>query len=162
MPLARWSTPSAEVTERIALRLSAGAPANSGLVLWERDNRRVLLHLATLVVSVRDGWLLANLAVETEPTGRRLLQFVCFLGSDGEGDGTQAGATIHTDTREGAQLAQLWGDDLLRAIWDGVLDIVEGSLHVAERRHPGVPLSVLGFCCSVDQLHVDILAGEAA
>jgi hypothetical protein len=160
MPLARWSTASAEVAERIQLRLRAGAPADARVVLWERDGRRVLLHLFTLRVSIKDGWLLADLGLQTEPTGRRLLQFVFFLGTDGEGDGTQAGGTIHTDSREGAELAQAWGDDLQRVIWDGVLDVVEGSLNVAERRHPGLPLSVLGFSCSDDQLHVDIHAGE--
>lgn len=162
MPLARWSTDSAEIVERMAFRLRAKAPVNSRLLIWERHGRRVLLHLTSLRVSIRIGWLLANLLVETEPTGRRLLQFVFYLGSDGDSDGTRAGATIHTDSREGAQLVQLWGEDLQRAVWDGVLDIVEGSLHLAESRHRGLPLSLLGFSCSGNQLHVDIQAGEGA
>jgi hypothetical protein len=158
MTIARWSTASEEITERIAFRLRAGASATTRQVLWERDDRRLLLQLSSLLVSIKDGWLLVNLSVQTEPTGPRLLQFVFFLGSDGEGDGTQAGGTIHTDSREGAQLAQLWGDDLQRAIWDGVLDIVEGSLTLAERSHPGLPLDLLGFSCSAGQLNVDIQA----
>ena len=162
MPLARWSTPSAEIAERIGVRLRAGAPPTARLVLWESEGRRVLLHLSTLRIAIKEGWLLVDLAVETEPTGRRRLQFVFFLGADGDGDGTQAGATTHADSREGAQLAHSWGEDLQRVMWEGVLDIIEGSLVLAERRHGATPLGILGFSCSADQLHVDILTGDHA
>ncbi|MBI1352984.1 MAG: hypothetical protein GC160_01475 [Acidobacteria bacterium] len=162
MAVARWSTPSAELTQRLAFRLRAGAPSNARSALWQRDGQLLLVHLTTLRVSVKDGWLLADLFVETEPTGRRLLQFVFFLGSDGEGDGSQAGATIHTDSREAAQLAQLWGSELQRVLWDGVLDVLEGCLALAERRLPGRSLNILGFSCGSDQLHVDIEAEGGA
>jgi hypothetical protein len=161
MTLARWSIPSPEITQRVRFRLLAGAAAASRAVLWERDGRRVLLHVSSLRAVMRDGWLLVNLTLQTEPTGPRTLQFVFFLGSDGEGDGTQAGATIHCDSREAAQLAQLWGDDLQRTIWDGVLDVIEGTVVLAERHHRGRSLAVLGFSSSADQLHVDILATES-
>lgn len=160
MPLARWSTQSAEIAERILYRLRGGTAAAPRLLLWQQGERRLLLHLNTLRVSVKDGWLMVNLTVETEPTGRRVLQFVFFLGTEGEGDGTSAGGTIHTDSREGAQIAQPWGDDLRRAIWDGVLDIIEGSITHAERRADRQSLRVVGFSCSDDQLHVDILTGD--
>jgi hypothetical protein len=159
LPVTRWSTSSAEVTERIALRLGSGSAGRSRLILWEAPDGRILLHLSTLRVAIREGWLLANLEVETQPTGRRRLQFVFFVGSDGEGDGMQAGSTIHADSPEGAQLAQFWGERLQRAIWDGVLDVLEGSLGVAERRHRGAPLRLLGFSSSAGELHADIAAG---
>jgi hypothetical protein len=160
MPLARWSTESSELGERIQFRLRGGSTAAPRVLLWEHGGRQLLLHLATLRVSIKEGWLLVDLGVETEPTGRRVLQFVFFLGADGRGEGTSAGGTIHTDSREGAQLAQLWGAELRRAIWDGVLDIIEGSISHAERGAGRERLTVVGFSCSDDQLHVDILSGD--
>jgi hypothetical protein len=33
---------------------------------------------------------------------------------------------------------------------------------LAEQRHPGLPLDLLGFTCSDGRLHVDIQAGAGA
>jgi hypothetical protein len=162
MSLIRWSTDLAEVADRVGVRLRAGSSARSNQVVWESRGRRALLHLSTLRLVVKDGWLLVNLSVETEPTGARLLQFIFFLGQDGEGDGTDAGATVHVDSLEGAQLAELWGEQLERVIWDGVLDVIEGSLAFADvhQGSRGLPLSLLGYTCSGGRLHVDLQAGE--
>ena len=54
MPLARWSTTAAEITERVAFHLHGGAPPTARVVLWEQQNRRVLLHLSSLRLA-RDG-----------------------------------------------------------------------------------------------------------
>ena len=159
MSVLRWSTPVDEIADRIGARLRAGTRGTPRVVAWERDGRRLLLLLYTLRVSVRDGWLLVDLTVQTEPTGPRVLQLVFFLGADGDGDGTHAGGTIHAEAREGAQLADVWGDDLQRVVWDGVLDIVEGSVELSAQRTRGAPQNLLGFSCSDGLLHVDVQAG---
>ena len=160
MRVVRWSSPAREVAERIGVRLRSGTRGTPRAVIWERDGRRLVLHLSTLAVELRDGWLLVDLLVQAGETGRQRLQFVFYLGEDGDGDGARAGGTIHTTRVDATRIADFWGEGLQRVVWDGVLDVIEGSVELSEERARGAPVSLLGFSSTDGFLHVDTTADD--
>jgi hypothetical protein len=87
------------------------------------------------------------------------LQFVFFLGKKREGDGTQAGATINATTAQAAQLAEQWGAQVQRVLWDAVLDAIEAAVHRAGERKPKTELTLRGFHCTNEALNVEVLTG---
>src|SRR5437016_10994840 len=110
----------------MAERLRGGS--QSAQVVWQSPTQRVLVHTESLVVRSLDGWLVANLDLETDQTKRRTIQFVFYLGRKNESDGVQAACTINAPSPEAAALADAWGRDLQRVLWDAVLDGVEACL----------------------------------
>jgi hypothetical protein len=146
-----------DLGQRMRFRLGGGSSAPS--VVWQRKGQRVLLHLDSLNVRALDGWLLCSLDLDTDATQRQSLQFVFFLGTDGEGDGLTAAGTLNLATVTAAQLAELWGADVQRLLWDAVLDGLEAALALARQQHPTDPIVLEGFTCGPDELRVHVLAG---
>jgi hypothetical protein len=137
-----------------------GDPPNpSTRVVWQREASSVMVNTDTLQVRLLDGWLLCELMLETDQTGRQLLQFVYFLGKEGEGDSVQAASTINAPTPGAAQIAAGWGQEVQRVIWDAVLDVLEVMVYHAESVTKGERLTVGGFHCNTDAIFVDVLAG---
>lgn len=160
MPAFRLSIPAADLTRRLKERLRGDPPNASQKIVWQRDADSVLVHADSLVARLLDGWLLCNLNLETNQTGVQTLQFVYFVGKDGEGAGLQASCTINAPTPGGAQIAAAWGADLQRVLWDAVLDAIELTVYHAETVSKGAALTVGGFHCKPEALFVDILAGS--
>ncbi len=146
-----------EVARRLRDRLRGGN--RGGPVVWQQEGDRVLLFADQLTARSVGGWLVCNLDAQADETGRQTLQFLYYLGKRGEGDGVKAAATISVATTPQAQLADRWGRDIQRVLWDGVLDVVEAA--VAEGRGPQVqPVQITGFHVDAAAVHVDILAGR--
>ena len=160
MSALKLSVSSDNLAARIRQLLRGTAPDTAANVVWQQDGQQVLILLDTLQMRSLDGWLLCDLAVRTDQTGQCTLQFVFFLGKQEEGDGAQAATTINAPTLRAAQVADRWGADIQRVLWDAVLDVIEASVDHAAQRKPGQPLMLAGFHCDSGAIHVDLLVGE--
>lgn len=147
----------AEVGRRMRERLRGEATGTE--IVWQKDRQRLLIYTASLIVRSLEGWLLVNLEVETEQTKRQLLQFVFFIGKRGESDGMKAACTINPASAKGALLAEAWGRDLQRVLWDAVLDALESSLDQVSRTKES-SMTLAGFHCDEKAIHVSVVAGE--
>jgi hypothetical protein len=158
----RISISAPELAGRMRERLrGAGVGRPLPQVAWRRDQQQVLLHLDSLVLRALDGWLVAGLDMQTDPTGRQTLQLIYHLGKDNQGDGLAAAATINTATVAAAQLAERWGADLHRVLWDAILDTLEAAIYHAGQQRPGQALTLQGYGCTNDQMFVDVLTGAS-
>lgn len=152
------SIPTTELSKRMKHRLSGSATMPK--VVWQEGGQRVLIHLDSLIVRSVDGWLLCHLELETDPTKRQKLQFVYFVGRSSEGGGINAGSTINAATVPASQLADKWGADVQRVLWDAVLDGIEGAIAHAKTQATGQKIRLAGFTCVPNELHVNVLAGD--
>lgn len=150
------SVASADIARRCLQRLGGGA---TGSILWQVEERQLLVHTGSLAARALDGWLLINLDVETDQTGRRTLQFVFYLGKRADRDSVSAACTINAPTKEAGQLADGWGRDLQRVLWDGVLDAVESCLTTVSVSVPSQPLTLQNFFAEGQSLIVTVVAG---
>lgn len=159
MNVSTFSIAADDLRERILFRLAGNQGGRHKAVLWRSRGGSVLVQLSRLQLQLKHGWLLCDLPLSTTATQRQNLQLVYRIGEDGDADGVAAACTVHTSSDPAARLAARWGRDLQRVVWDGVLDLIEGSLNHATRLHPGQPLRVIGFTCSPDGLQVDLGIG---
>lgn len=150
------SIPSQALQVRMMQRLRGGAPSAS--VVWSRAAHNVLVHAESLALRTLDGWLLVSLDLETDQTGRTTLQFVFHPGRKNNRN-TLASCAINAATPEAAQLADGWGRDLQRVLWDAVLDGIEACLATVQRQAGEQPLMLAGFFTLPDLLVVNVLAG---
>jgi hypothetical protein len=130
-------------------------------VLWQQGSSRVRLHLDSFQSRLLPGWLICNLDLEADETGRQTLQFIFFLGRRGDGDGLNAGVAINTVNPQALKLAEAWGAAVQRVLWDGVLDAVEAALARAAVQKPGASLTLLGFRATDDAFETDIQVGAS-
>jgi hypothetical protein len=151
-----------DLARRMRDRLRGAAPATARSVIWQdAAGQRVLIHHTTLAVRLVDGWLLCDLDVETDQTGRQRLQFVFFAGRPGDDAGPQAGGTINAPALTAARLAGAWGAELQRVLWDGVLDAIEACVHRADEQHrQREPITLSGFHVRDDVFGVSVLVGR--
>ena len=155
------SISAADLAARMKQRLSALAPTPAARIVWEDAGQRVLLHLDSLRARVVDGWLLCQLDLETDQTQRQPLQFVYHLGVASEGGGVQAAGTINAASVPASQLADRWGAQVQRVLWDAVLDGIETSIRHVKEQQPGQRVQLLGFTGGTNLLNVKVLAGNA-
>ena len=146
-----------EVGRRMMLRLCGGKETR--VIIWEKERNQLLLHCASLVVRSLPGWLLVNLEVESDQTQPQLLQFVFYLGKREQSSGTRAACTINSKTALGAQLAESWGRDLQRVLWDAVLDAIEASVVQAAQQFARA-VTLGGFFSDKETIHIKLIAGE--
>jgi hypothetical protein len=152
------SIASAELGRRASVGLRGGAATAD--VVWQNQTRRVLLHTSSVAVRFVEGWLLVNLDLETDQTKRATLQFVFYLGKRAEGSGTAAACTVNAPTPEAAALADAWGRDIQRVLWDSVLDGIEACVaRVAAQMGTSQPVTLGGFFTDEKSLIVSVLAG---
>ena len=102
-------------------------------------------------------WSLWELS--TQQTGRQTLELVYRLGTRQRGGGTGAAVKINAASREALMLAELWGADLQRVVWDAVLDSIEAAVQHAKGRTPGEPVLLRGFHASRDSFTVEVAVG---
>lgn len=153
------SVAATEVAERMRDRLRGSASKSSRVVWQKADGQRLLLHLdSTFQVKFLDGWAVCQLDGQTDQTGRQTLQFVFFLGKANEGDGVQAAASVNAPAEGAAQIAAVWGPDLVRVLWDALLDAVEASVSHASEAAKGRQLTLKGFACAGDGFSTEVLA----
>lgn len=152
------SLSTAQLAARMRDRLDGGANGAAS-VIWTKNNQRLHLRLDSFKARTVDGWLLAQVDAETDQTGRETLQFVFFLGRKDDGDGTSAATTINAATVQGAQIAELWGRDLQRVLWDAVLDTIDLSLARAASQAGNQPVTLAGFFVDATSITVNVIAG---
>ena len=151
------SIATSDIARHCTERLRNGATSPD--VVWQTGTRRILLRPGTLVVRSLEGWLLINLDVESDSTGRATLQFVFSMGKRDSGNGVQAACTINAPTPQAAQLADAWGRDLQRVLWDAVLDGVEACVARAAAQTKTPPVTLAGFFTDAQSVIVTVLAG---
>jgi hypothetical protein len=151
------SIATADLRARMATRLRGGAATPK--VVWQNQTRRVLVHTDSIAVRSLDGWLLVNLDLETDQTKKRTLQFVFYMGKREEGDSVHAACTINAPTPEAAQLADGWGRDLQRVLWDAVLDSVEACVARVAAQVGTQAVTLGGFFSNAQSIVVSVLAG---
>lgn len=159
MESARLTIGREDLLTRIRQRLM-GVNNTGRLVVWHSGSNRVLINGGTLQARLLRGWLLVSVDLQTDQTGRATLEFVYFLGAPGEADGNSAASKINAATRQASQLAEIFGDDLQRVIWDAVLDAIEAAIRAVANKYRNQPLTLRGFQADPEGLLVDVLAGE--
>jgi hypothetical protein len=162
MVVLRHSVAAEVIEERVRARLDGPDPQRVPAVAWAEGTDAIVIHLPSVKLRIRKGWLLCNVEANAPGGPRALLQMVYFLGRDGQSDDTVAASTIHAAGATSSALADQWGVQLQRVIWDGVLDALEGVLAQLGRQHPGKALDLIGFSGSNDSLDVDVEVKGAA
>lgn len=145
------SVPLSEVQAAIRDRVLG---AEHEAVVWSREGSELVVYPHSLGLRATGGFLVAELQVEAAETGPSQVRLVFFLGTAAAGAGRAAAVTHDAATPE--LLVDAWGEALRLAVWEGLLDVVEGVVVVASRM-AGVPLRVLGFSGAED--HVQIAVG---
>lgn len=153
----KLSTATAEIGARMRERLR-GPATGAANVVWQQEGRQVLIFTESLVVRCVDGWIICSLDVQSDQTGRQTLEFVFCLGTPDRGRGVQAASTVNAASLPAAQVADYWGADLQRVLWDAVVDVVEASVTHAHRVERGKEIVLGGFHCDGDAVHVDVAA----
>jgi hypothetical protein len=155
----KLSVTAGELGLRLRERLRGNAVATATKVTWQRpDGQRLLIELASVKVRLLDGWLLCELAAQTDQTGRAILQFVFFVGRPKEADDIKASSTINAATPAATQIAAVWGQDLQRVIWDVVLDVLEACVWQVSQQQAGKAITIQGFHCTPDLFHAEVIA----
>lgn len=155
----------ADVETRIRQRL-LGVQTTARQVVWRIGDQSVLIRREAVRVRLLRGWLLVALELQTDQTGRCVLELVYHLGAARTGQqsgpvatgGLGAAVKINAATLQATQLAEIWGADLQRVVWDAVLDAIELALQRAKRTNDE-PAVVRGFHVGPDALTVDVLTG---
>ena len=148
-----------DIASRMRQRLHALGDFDAREVVWQEGTARLLLHTHALQVRALEGWLVGNLDVQTDEAGRATLQFIFFLGDEREA-GPHGSATINAATREAAQIADRWGRDLLRVLWEAVLDGIEASIETTSIQFGGRRVAVAGLFSTRKAFFVDLVAGD--
>ena len=160
MPALNVSLSADQLTKRMQDRLRGLSATPANTILWQQQSNRVLIFVDSLHTRLLTGWLLANLDLQSDETGRQTLQFVFYLGAPGEGDGLHAGATVNASTAQASKLAEVWGVSIQRVLWDAVLDALEAFIGQAAAQNPGQAVAIQGFQASPSGLAAVLLAGD--
>jgi len=118
-----------EVERAIAARLSGSS--GSERVVWAQEGSELLVHVDSLRAQLTGGYLVTSFTVECVETGRHDARVLLFLGQADSSDGLAAGAGLDPDLD--ARIVSTWGEALVHAAWEGVLDVVEAAIAVASQ-----------------------------
>lgn len=155
MTVIRHSVAPTTIEALVRVRLAGGARTAPAAITWGERDEALILYLTSVKLRIRNGWLLCN--VDASPPGgvRTTLQLLYFLGRAAQGDDTAAASTIHAPGT-GTALADAWGLQLQRVVWDGVLDALEGVLATVAHQNAGKQLELIGYSGSDNGLDVDV------
>lgn len=126
---------------------------NHGAVVWSRAGSELYVDPHAVRLRATAGFLVAELGVESVETGPLVARLVVYLGTGDAGSG-RAVAVTH-DAGTPTILVDAWGDALRAAVWEGVLDVVEGAA-VAASDVAGAPLAVLGVLGGEDTIRIAV------
>jgi hypothetical protein len=101
-------------------------------VLWHQGENWVVIFIDSVKARLLDGWMVCNVDLQSDATGRQTLQVVFLLGKPGDVSGPNAASTINAVSLQAAQFANQWGEELQRVLWDAVLDGIEAALFQLE------------------------------
>ncbi|MDA4107836.1 hypothetical protein [Mycolicibacterium holsaticum] len=150
---------AADVESRIRQRL-IGVGNTARHVVWQTGDHAVLLRSDRVRARLLEGWLMVSIELQTDQTGRRQLELVYRLGAPESGRGTGAAVKINAATPQALALAEVWGADLQRVVWDAVLDAVEAAVSAVRRREPRQPLVLRGFHAGREGFTVEVASGS--
>jgi hypothetical protein len=160
MPAVNVSLSGDQLQKRMQDRLRGLNPAAPNAILWQQKTSRVLLFIDSLRARLLPGWLVCDVDMQSDATGRQTLQFVFYLGAPGQGDGLQASATINAANPQASQLAEVWGQTAQRVLWDAVLDGLEAFVSQVAAKYPGQAVALQGFQASANALSAVLMAGD--
>jgi hypothetical protein len=149
---------AADVESRIRQRL-IGVGNTARHVVWQVGDHAVLIRSDRVRARLLEGWLVVSIELETDQTGRQQLELVYRLGTRESGGGTGAAVKINAATPEALALAEVWGADLQRVVWDAVLDGVEAAVREVRRKEPRQPLVLRGFHAGREGFTVEVASG---
>ena len=150
---------SNELSKRMQDRLRP-LTVSTNIIVWKKGTDSVILLIDSLKTKFVDGWLLCNLDLQSDETGRQTLQLVFFLGNSQDGSNPHGACTMNLATTQAVRLADAWGADLRRVLWDAVLDGIEAAVQITSDKKPGLALTIQGFGCTPDGLQIAIIAGD--
>jgi hypothetical protein len=131
--------------------LAVGA-AEEPQVVWQAAGSEVLVHLGATRVVTREGIVLVELELETEQTGRADVVVPFAVGSAERPAGMLALA--ERKPRGPALLVERWGEAIIAAAWQALLDIAEAAARAAGRDLAGRPLRPGALLAGDDGLRV--------
>lgn len=149
-----------QITARLQDRLRGLSPTSQNTILWQQQSNRVLIFVDSLHARLLNGWLLVNLDLQADETGRQTLQFIFYLGTAGQGDGTHAAATVNAATPQASRLAGVWRSTIQRVLWDAVLDALEAFVAQVATQNPGRTVAIQGFQVAPNGLAAVMVAGD--
>lgn len=117
-------------------------------VRWRDGDATVVVHADEAAVDLADGWLVVDVPMTSDQTGKRVVHAVLRLGAPGEGDGTAAAFSLGPATPP--LIAARWGAALRDRLWDAVLDLLEAAVVAAGGGR------VVGFAASDTALVVEV------
>jgi hypothetical protein len=161
MPINRFSVTADQVLQRIRLRLAADAGPAAAAVAWSDSRGTLVLNLSSLKFRAADGWLICNLDVHPPGEPVSTLQFVFCTARENEDAPLAVAGEIRAGDAKAAALADSWGAILQRAIWDGILDVIEGVLNDTGKQSPGRALTLMRFLTAEGTVHVDVQTADA-
>ncbi|HSS49413.1 MAG TPA: hypothetical protein VLX28_10735 [Thermoanaerobaculia bacterium] len=150
----RLNVSAADLQARIRIRLLNGANPASAVVAWQDGDAEVLVYVGSLALRLTQGWLVVSVDLESKETGRGTLRVPFFLGRAERGAGLHA--SCGQDPGNHPALAGRWGGVLQTAIWNGVLDVLEGAFAFAQKRAPGLDLTLLSFSAGEGTVTLDV------
>jgi hypothetical protein len=117
--------------------LAVGA-AEEPRVVWQAAGSEVLVHLDATRVVTHEGLVLINLVLETEQTGRADVIVPFAVGSPEQ----PAGMVVMAERkpRGPAILVDRWGEAIVAAAWQALLDIADAAARASGRDVAGRPL----------------------
>jgi hypothetical protein len=160
MPVLNVSLSADQLAKRMQERLRGLSTAPGNTLLWRQQDNRVLIFVDSLKTRLLKGWLLANLDLQADETGRQTLQFLFYLGAEAQGDGLQAGSTVNAATPQAARLAEVWGVSIQRVLWDAALDALEAFVAQVAAQNPAVAVAIQGFQATPNGLAAVMFAGD--
>jgi hypothetical protein len=131
--------------------IAVGA-AEEPSVVWQAAGSEMLVHLGATRVVTREGLVLVDLVVETEQTGRADV-IVPFAVGCGERPAGMV-ALAERKPRGPPVLVDRWGDAIVAAAWQALLDIADAVAHAAGRDVAGRPLRPGALLAGDDGLRV--------
>lgn len=152
----QWLSVSAnDLQQRLRCQLAGAADPDHAqdIVVWQDGADSVAALVGRAQLRLTSGWLLCQLPLDSSETGLGQVGAIFFLGRVGQGDGPRASFTL--DPGSHPVLAARWGDALRNAVWNAVLDIVEGAVQLYSDQIKR-KVALLGFASSEDTLHMQV------
>lgn len=121
-------------------------------VVWQAAGSELLVHLDASRAVTREGLVLVNLVVETEQTGRADVVVPFAVGSTER----PAGMVVLSEPkpRGPAVLVDRWGEAIVAAAWQMLLDIAEAAARASGRDVAGRPLRAGALLAQEDGIRV--------
>ena len=123
MPARQVLVPTANVATAVRSRLYGDARNRQGSVVWADRDAKVVVHAETSAVKIDAGWMMVEVDLECDQTGRQRVRLPFLFGKAAPHAGLRTITTL--DAADPHGLLARWGELLRDAAWQGVLDAME-------------------------------------